>query len=151
MARNNGFRNQKDKFFILTNGKETEVNYFNLIKQRKSFYDVKIEFQNLDPYELIKYSIKYNEEANQIWVVFDVDNTYQEGKFNSAIILAEKENIKYAFSNKFFEVWLLSHFCKVESSFSNKELIEEINKNLKNQKSLKEYDKSDSYMMKKYF
>lgn len=151
MPRGNGTINQKNEFLIITNGKETEVNYFKLIKKFKSFYKVKLEFQNLDPYELVKYARKYVGKLNQVWVVFDVDNTYQEGKFNSAIMLAEKENVKYAFSNKSFEVWLLSHFCKVESNFSNKELIEEINKKLKEQKFLGEYIKGDPNILQKYF
>lgn len=152
MARGNGNINQKNTFLILTNGKKTEVNYFELIKKNfKSFYKVKIEFQNLDPYELVKYAKGHVEESNQVWVVFDVDNTYHEGKFNSAIMLADKENVKYAFSNKSFEVWLLSHFCKVESNFSNKELIEEINQKLKEQKFLGEYIKGDVNILKKCF
>lgn len=40
----------RNKFYILTNGKETEKNYFNLIKSKKSIYDVKIEYHNEDPY-----------------------------------------------------------------------------------------------------
>lgn len=45
----------RNKFYILTNGKETEKNYFELLKCKRSIYDVKVEYHNYDPYKLVEY------------------------------------------------------------------------------------------------
>ena len=49
MARLQKYRDERDKFYIITNGEATEDNYFHLLKAYKSIYDVKIEFQNHAP------------------------------------------------------------------------------------------------------
>ncbi len=46
MARRSKKLQIRNTFYILTNGKETEKNYFDLIKSNKSIYDVKIEYHN---------------------------------------------------------------------------------------------------------
>ena len=105
-------RQERDKFYIITNGKRTEYNYFSLLKAKKSIFDVKVEFTNSDPYGLVEYARQYVPESNQVWVVFDVDNSHIEGRLESAIRLAERSKVKYAFSNLAFEVWLIDHFQK---------------------------------------
>lgn len=140
-----------NKFYILTNGKETEKNYFDLIKSKKSIYDVKIEFHNSDPFKLVEHGTKLK-DANQVWCVFDIDNTLSEGSLTPAIKLANESNVRIAFSNIAFEVWLLSHFNKVEKSMDNDKLITEMNKTIKQVLKLdKKYEKSDKELLKKYF
>lgn len=151
MSRNQKILQVRDKFYILTNGQETEKNYFELLKSKKSIYEVKVEFHNKSPLWLVKYGTKLT-DANQVWCVFDVDHTAEEGTFLDAINWAKKTNIQIAFSNIAFEVWLLSHFDKVEKTMNNNQLMTEMDKLLKNKLGLnKNYDKSDKDLLEKYF
>ena len=99
MARRSKNLQIRNTFYILTNGKETEKNYFDLIKSNKSIYDVKIEYHNLSSLQLVKYGLTIP-NANQIWCVFDIDNTMEENILIPTINLAKKNNINIAFSNK---------------------------------------------------
>ena len=74
MPRNKRSLDARSKFYILTNGRETEKNYFDLIKSKKSIFDVKVEYQNSNPVQLVRYASQYLREANQVWCVFDIDN-----------------------------------------------------------------------------
>lgn len=89
MARKSKKLQIRNTFYILTNGKETEKNYFDLIKSNKSIYDVKIEYHNLSSLQLVKYGLTIP-NANQIWCVFDIDNTMEENILISTINLAKK-------------------------------------------------------------
>ena len=82
MARKSDKYIARNVFYIITNGKETECNYFTLLKAKKSPYDVKILFDNADPVGLVETARKHLNESNQVWIVFDVDNTYEEGSFS---------------------------------------------------------------------
>ena len=73
-----------------------------MIKSNKSIYDVKIEYHNLSSLQLVKYGLTIP-NANQIWCVFDIDNTMEENILIPTINLAKKNNINIAFSNKAFE------------------------------------------------
>ncbi len=154
MARKTNKFIENKNFLIITNGKETEVNYFKLLKNHyKSPYTIKIEFQNNDPLQLVDYAIQKNNQNsyNQIWVVFDVDKTHIDGKFEPAIAKASKNNIKFAFSNLAFEVWLISHF-KIYSKESNiKELMQTINEYLKSKNYKNEYKKGNKEILEKFF
>ena len=121
MARRQNYRNERDKFYIITNGEATEDNYFRLLKTYRSIYDVEIEFQNHDPLALVNYARKYTQDANQVWCVFDVDNSHKENKLIPALTQAEKFGIKIAYSNVAFEVWLISHFQKCASPLNTKD------------------------------
>lgn len=150
MARRSKKLQIRNTFYILTNGKETEKNYFDLIKSNKSIYDVKIKYHNLSSLQLVKYGLTIP-NANQIWCVFDIDNTMEENILIPTINLAKKNNINIAFSNKAFEVWLLSHYNKIQKSMDNNKLILEMSKLLKKLNINKNYDKADKELLKKYF
>ena len=46
MARKSDKLIARNLFYIITNGEQTEYNYFKLLKAKRSVYDVKIIFQN---------------------------------------------------------------------------------------------------------
>ncbi|MCM1221248.1 MAG: RloB family protein [Lachnospiraceae bacterium] len=144
-------RQERDKFYIITNGKRTEYNYFSLLKAKKSIYDVKVEFTNSDPHGLVEYARQYVPESNQVWVVFDVDNSYKEGRLEAAIRLADKNKIKYAFSNLAFEVWLIDHFQKCSQYLDTDGHKRVLDKYLSEQKVGLKYDKADEIILEKYF
>ena len=152
MPRNKRSLDARSKFYILTNGRETEKNYFDLIKSKKSIFDVKVEYQNSNPVQLVMYASQYLREANQVWCVFDIDNNFNDGTLIQAIKLAEETGVQIAYSNIAFEVWLLSHYQKVESSYDNTRLIRQMDKLLREDLRLNRgYDKSDKELLKKHF
>lgn len=69
-----------------------------------------------------RFSIEARKTIDEVWVVFDKDDEGNNGttlaSFNEAWRKAERENIKIAFSNEVFELWLLLHFCDVSSADS---------------------------------
>ena len=152
MARKTGKINARDTFYIITNGERSEKNYFDLLKSYKSIYDVKVEYENRDPLGLVEFAVRYRKDANQVWCVFDIDASHKEERLIPAIKLAEEHNIKYAFSNLAFEVWLISHFqvCdKCMNCSQHKALLDLI---IKNELKLnQEYDKADKDLLEKYF
>lgn len=151
MARLQKYRDERDKFYIITNGEATEDNYFHLLKAYKSIYDVKIEFQNHAPLDLVNYAQRYVQNANQVWCVFDVDSSYEENQLVPAINLAEKSKIKIAYSNVAFEVWLISHFQKCSSPLRADEHRKIINDYLAKKGFKGTYEKSDKEMLKRFF
>lgn len=150
MSRKVNLRQIKNKFYIITNGRETEKNYFELIKAKKSIYEVIVEFQNEDSLGLVNYAIEKKKDANQVWIVFDIDNE-KDNKLSQAISKADKNDINYAFSNISFEVWLVFHFMKIESEKTEKELEKILSKYLSGQKNGLEYEKNNKETLKKYF
>lgn len=142
---------ERDKFYIITNGKRTEYNYFTLLKSKKSIYDVKVEFINSDPYGLVECASRLVPESNQVWVVFDVDNSHKDGRLVQAIKLAESNGVKYAFSNLAFEVWLIDHFQKCNQYLDTDGHKRILDKYLSAQKVGLMYDKSNEAVLEKYF
>lgn len=121
----------RNEFYIITNGKETECNYFELLKSRHSIYEVKIIYKNEDPIRLVELAKTHIKNANQVWCVFDIDNTYKEKRLIPALKEAKKCGINIAYSNIAFEVWLISHFKKCKASLQINEYEKELNSVLK--------------------
>lgn len=124
-------------YLIICEGKETEPNYFNGLKQKinEKFGDrinvipaIKVKGTGLNTESLVKYTKQYINKSpkvyGQVWVVFDKDD-YTDKQFNNAILLNEYNS---AWSNPNFEVWLLSHFRKVKNSISKNNTLKELQK-----------------------
>ena len=141
----------RDTFYILTNGKETEYNYFDLLKSKKSIYNVKVIYFHKDPYALIEQAKTYLSNANQDWAVFDIDNTYEENRLIPTLKLASQNGIKYAYSNLAFEVWLIMHFKECFKEMDTKEHKRVLDKYLNEKQAGLSYNKSDKEILKKYF
>lgn len=151
MGRTFGKRPTRNEFYIITNGKNTEYNYFDLLKSKRSIYDVKIIFENADPVGLVRAATRYLPNSNQVWIVFDIDFTFDDGRLVPAITEAERYHIKYAFSNRAFEVWLISHFEKCEREMSTDDHERLLNSYLGKKKAGLKYDKTDRELLKNYF
>lgn len=141
----------RNVFYIITNGEQTEYNYFKLLKAKRSVYDVKIIFQNADSLGLVQYAQRYIAEANQVWCVFDIDYTYKDKRLIPALKQAENSGIKIAYSNVAFEVWLISHFGKCKTTLQLDDYADELNNLLKASGSKKTYVKSDEKLLKDCF
>ena len=136
------------RYYIACEGKETEVNYFNGIKEefnkkgllRKDpnllkIYDLTISGFGMGANGLIdKVKRRINREANiydKIWIVFDKDNII-DTDFNEAIKDAKNNGYNVAWSNKCFELWLLLHFKTNESDLDCKSYIKKLDSEIKN-------------------
>lgn len=149
MARVSNKYNARDKFFILTNGEQTERNYFELLRSRRSIYDVKVEFDNSDPLGLVEYAIRNFKDANQVWCVFDIDSSYKDNRLLPALKMAEENGIKITYSNVAFEVWLISHFKRCEKELQVKDYPAILNACIKDKGIA--YSKNDKELLKKHF
>ena len=60
-----------------------------------------------------------NKNVDEVWVVFDKDDAEKAHanklRFIKAFEIAQEEEIKVAYSNEVFELWLLLHFIDVSS------------------------------------
>lgn len=125
-------------YLIICEGKETEPNYFNGLNtkiQKKIGGQIKIESipiidvigEGQNTTSLVNIVEKRVKEAKiiyeNIWIVFDKDDFEQ---FDKAIKEAESKEYKVAWSNECFELWLLLHFCYIDSALSRKVLFQKM-------------------------
>lgn len=151
MARKTKMLSQRSKFIIITNGKESEKNYFEALRaSHRSIFDIKVEFDNADPVSLVKRAIRENDRSNQVWIVFDKDE-FPSAAVYDAIREAHKHRIGVAFSNAAFEVWLINHFRELRHEHTASELVKELDALLVREGYSKGYSKSDSEVFKKRF
>jgi RloB-like protein len=113
-ARAVGMRDPIPTFLIVCEGSKTEPNYF------KSFPvstrpEITIVGAGCETIAVVNKAIELmeNQKFDRVWCVFDrdpsnVNNTAT--RFRKALQVAEKENIKVAYSNECFEIWYLLHF-----------------------------------------
>ena len=125
---------------ILTEGTETEVNYFENIKkiinsryrrrEIQNNYPMKVEGKARSTSVLVNEAIKKKNRENysEVWVVFDKDDNTD---FNNAIKLAEDNGIKVAWSNESFELWILLHFQDLNTPILRGQYIDNLNKHFK--------------------
>ncbi len=153
MKRTQKQRKIRDTILIVTNGKRTEKLYFdNLTNSFSSMFKIKVEYKNEQPDELVEYAKNLDSSLyNQIWCVFDIDDSHKEGHLLYALAEAKKHNINIAYSNEAFEVWLLCHLTKnIRPSLTRKTYIKEINNYLE-EKRLPKYQKNDLDLLKNQF
>lgn len=121
-------REIRNKILIICGGK-TEKIYFEQHRANLARVTVKADKHDESPSRIVNRAIKEkkNKEYIQIWCVFDKDDF---NDFDEAIDLAEKNEIRYAFSNEAFELWFLLHFKYIECYKNRKKCIEELEKEL---------------------
>ncbi len=100
---------EKPTILIVCEGKNTEPSYFKQF--RLSTATIKTVGEGYNTISLVKRALEIleNETYDQVWCVFDKDD-FTENDFNNAIKLAEKSDLKVAYSNQAFEYWILLHF-----------------------------------------
>ena len=145
-------------YLIVCEGKKTEPNYFNGLKRKiNEKYGSKVDvlIPNIDikgtgmnTISLVNYAEKkVNQSAKiygQVWVVFDKDD-YSDEQFDQAI---KNSNYNVAWSNPNFELWLLSHFKKINRYISKEDVFQELNKEFQKKK-LGDYTKNDTNIFDK--
>jgi RloB-like protein len=132
-------RSIKNTFLICCEGENTEPIYF------KSFpvtTETKVEAIGfgMSKTALVEKVLKLIEgkeqdQDQQIWVVFDRDVTYDNVQqdnqdFDNAIKLANKKNIKCAYSNDCFELWFVLHDEYLTSAMHRTQLYDKLSQKL---------------------
>ena len=118
-------REVKQTFLIVCEGEKTEPNYF------KSFRIVSARIHvhgvGFNPSKLIEETKKLSNEDDydQVWCVFDRDDWSKED-FNNAIVKAEKEGFRVAYSNEAFELWYVLHFEFLNTGIPRKDYIHKL-------------------------
>jgi hypothetical protein len=146
--RKSSSKSVRDKILIVCEGQKTEPQYFKSFPVNKEIVEVMIPDTggyNTDSLvkkaiELMEEDKKQNKEYNQVWCVFDRDY-FPAQNFNNAFILAERNQIRIAYSNEAFEVWYLLHFHYYQDACPRKEYEKRLTELLK-----KDYRKNDPKM-----
>jgi hypothetical protein len=105
------------RILIVCEGEKTEPNYFRKFPANPEVYDrIDVCGTGYNTISLVNEAIRVKNLALQnkepyieIWCVFDKDDFSVES-FASAIKLAEKNQIKCAYSIESFEIWYMLHF-----------------------------------------
>ncbi|MEQ9165041.1 MAG: RloB family protein [Fulvivirga sp.] len=139
--------------FIACEGSNTEPLYFEKLNETMedhegypyaiTVYPDKDVDNNpkTDAIGLINVAVEKKEEFDELWVVFDKDG-YKKHK--EAFELADRHEINIAFSSISFEMWVLLHFERNNTSYpKSANIIRE--KFLTNEKYLDDYTKSGDY------
>lgn len=123
----------KPRIYILCNGELAEPQYFQDFKDHLRAHNIiirrKKEFLKKAPWAFIEAAVNFKDEeeskgmffqedGDQMWCVFDVDNSWgdNEKKFRDALKLAHENGLKMAWSNECFEFWFLCHFAFYNSA-----------------------------------
>lgn len=136
MARNDKYKRgkreqkkQKDAILIVC-GDRTEELYFKKFRSDLGKIEVKPILNNESPKRIVERTIKEDNKENyvQAWVVFDKDDFNDFDDFDEAIQLANKNNIRVAFSNQAFELWFILHYKYLSHSMHRNKYEGEIEK-----------------------
>ncbi|MBI2463343.1 RloB domain-containing protein [Candidatus Peregrinibacteria bacterium] len=148
----------KPRIYILCNGELAEPQYFQDFKNHLKAHNILVryrkEFLKKAPWSFIEAAIKFKEEEqqkgkfseddnDQIWLVFDVDNYWSdnENKFRDALKLAEENGLNVAWSNECFEFWFLCHFGFYNSAIPRTDYHKKLAKKFKDE-DLGKYEKN---------
>ena len=155
----------EQKYYIFCEGKKTEPNYFEGIKNRiekKGIYKnsvfVKIQGVGEGTLKIVEYAKKYIEKNHinegEIWIVYDKDE-FKEEDFNAVAIQVDKFNqnskkIHYnvAWSNQCIEYWFILYFDYYVSDNDRSFYIDYLNKKFKSF-GIGEYKKNDKEIFEK--
>ena len=122
-------KEQKKLFLIVCEGKNTEPYYFESFPVPTK--TVLIEGGRGSKTALVNYALSIRNlekyAGREIWCVFDFDIKPDEAAtqpedFNKAIVIAETNGMKVAWSNDAFELWFVLHYQKLYVPLSRHEL-----------------------------
>ncbi len=113
------------KIYVWAHTGKAEIDYFQEFKQYLRS-DLLMPKKKLcgTPQELMMKIIKWkhenicDEDGDQVWCIFDIDEFYKIDKKGliASVKEAIKNNIKIAYINECFELWILLHFKQVTTA-----------------------------------
>ncbi len=119
----------KKTFLIVCEGENTEPLYFEGFPVPSK--TVLTEGGHGSKTSLVDYALEIRKKAKyegrEVWCVFDFDvkpdeSATQPEDFNNAILKAEQNGMKVAWSNDAFELWFILHYQALESALTRHEL-----------------------------
>ena len=123
----------RPRFLIICEGAATEPNYFNSFRVPTNVVEINVKGLGKDPNQLVKeaqkFSGEYDQKIDQIWCVFDRDDSDPE-QFNKAIKDANHAGFGVAYSNEAFELWYVLHFCYLDTGINRKQYENKLDKYL---------------------
>ena len=149
LARRENFRPLR-RILIVCEGEKTEPNYFKKFPANPEVYDqIDIYGTGYNTTSLVKEAIRLKNEALkkrepyiEVWCVFDKDD-FPFANVRDAIVLANENKIKCAYSIEAFELWYMLHFNYYDSALSRKQYKEKLSELIG-----KTYQKNDDGMYK---
>lgn len=143
---------QRKYYTIITDGTDTETNYFNGLKnslpeEEKNKIAIKIRDSIKHPKLIEKALAELGAQESEIWLVFDKDQI-KERTFNQIIKEAKNKNLNVGWSNPCIEVWFHSYFGTMPKNFEAKQCINTFERDF-NQKVGQNYKKNDDGIYKK--
>ena len=152
MAKRISKEEEKNEVLILTNGKDSEQNYFNFMKSKYiSPYKIKVTFLNGAPDYLVRHAIDIVNKYNKIFVVTDVDQFQKSIEESYNLIQRYKNKIFLIISNFSFEVWLINHYRRFNNYAIQKTLEQDLTAYLNSLGYTGQYDKTDKEQLEKFF
>lgn len=147
LDRRSGFKPQYLGYYIIvTDGKETEPNFFNGIKEKLKD-DIKnrvvIKVKTKQTKDLIDFTLEQvSKSPNYVepWIVFDKDEVVD---FDVLIQKAHNKEINVAWSNPCIEIMFLAYFGKNPTVTNQKDCINNLEKVYRN-KTNKKYEKNEN-------
>ena len=136
LARRQPTLTQRKSVLIVTNGKRTEIQYFDALRTQDWMKARLVSvFKDGSPAVVVDHarSVTKQSEYDETWAVFDID----EFDIREACDAAKACNVEVAVSNPSFEVWLILHLCDWTAHFENAERVL-----VQLKKILSSYDKS---------
>ena len=129
---------------IVTDGRETEINYINGLKKTITGSGIRITIKQENPPEnLVKEVLRLKNlsaaSEPEPWVFFDRDDV---PKFDDIIREAEENGVNTAWSNPCVEIWFSAHFENIKTYTQSKQCIDEF-KDLYYRKTRNPYRKND--------
>lgn len=146
-------RKPHPKIFVWSHTERAEIEYFQSFKNHlETELLMPMKKKKWKPQELLENIIDwkkeniFEEDGDQVWCIFDVDDFYKtekdKQKFLKLIGIARKNNIKIAYINECFELWILLHFENPTAPIRRgKDLEKKIQKAFKDNK-LGEFEKN---------
>lgn len=119
LKRNRRIKDERKKYLIFCEGKNTEPSYFKLFRLLTIQLVPVGTWMNTT--SLVRYATSERakreekwEEFDEVWCIFDgdpkPDNPKQVPNFDQAVSLAEKNEIFIGYSYEAFEYWIILHF-----------------------------------------
>lgn len=139
-------RQENEVILIVCEGKTTEKNYLNRLKDFFSLSNVSINIisgKDSDPLKIVKFAKEKSKENSydKIYCVFDKDT---HSTFNRAKQKCEKYKFEAIISNPCFEFWILLHFTYTTKSFATNSPCDELI-NICLKKYIKDYTKNYNF------
>lgn len=137
-------RKAHPRIYIFSHTQKAEIEYFQEFKNYLETPLLSLSKEKCwTPQELINKIIEWKKteindnDNDSVWCIFDVDDFYKKDgqNFLKAIKEAHNNNVKIAYINECFELWILLHFEKPTSAIQRGNPIE--NKIQKHFKTLK--------------